>query len=236
MACGSCCCTEHEVKVDNAVGKDVPGVKVNIYTDENVKTEEIEDAEELSAFPPFTVERKFDGEKGSHKVLPLDGTWIDSSSGLSHFHFIDGVILRWADNSTTQLRRVPPMADRFEMDYRGQPCGATLSADGKKLEWTDGDVWNRAGLDGCWKEGMSLLVHVIEGSTIRTRNSKLESKPQKLFLISSVAFELEIESKRHKATLDISGQKLVWDDGDVWRRVTLPEGREMIAESRFTQS
>eukprot|EP00427_Karlodinium_veneficum_P022832 CAMPEP_0169106128 /NCGR_PEP_ID=MMETSP1015-20121227/24170_1 /TAXON_ID=342587 /ORGANISM="Karlodinium micrum, Strain CCMP2283" /LENGTH=228 /DNA_ID=CAMNT_0009167545 /DNA_START=69 /DNA_END=755 /DNA_ORIENTATION=+ len=221
MACGSCCCTEHEVKVDNAIGKDNPGVSICLYTDENfLKASEIEEAEELSAFPPFTVT-----EDKQQKAPPLDGTWIDSSSGLSHYHLIDGATMRWADNSTTLLKRDPPTSDRFDMDYKGQICSAKLSADGLKLEWTDGDVWRRAGLDGCWKEGLSVLVHVIEGSKINTRNSKLESKPQNLTLIDSSTFEMEIENQRHKAVLDPTGQKLVWDDGDVWRRVMVPETR-----------
>lgn len=150
----------------------------------------------------------------------VDGTWIDSSGTRALYHFISGKTLRWADNSTTTIQRVPD-SNAFTMDYEGKPASAQLDPSGTKLEWSDGDTWTRAGIDGTWREGKSTLVHLISGASIRTRGTKVASKAKSLTIINEHCFSIPVGDRVHKAKLDPTGQALLWDDNDVWTRVAL---------------
>jgi hypothetical protein len=146
----------------------------------------------------------------------LDGTWATKQR---QYHCIEGRFLKWADGSTTLLKRDPSDATRFVMTYRGQTASASMDKSGTKLEWDDGDTWIRAGLDGFWKGGMSGIVHVIEGSTIRNRGMKSDSESRPVTVIDSTSLMLELDGAKHTARMDQSGQMLTFDDGDIWQRV-----------------
>merc|ERR1719183_821849 len=209
MACSTLCCTG--LPPGAQAGKDV--------------TKNLQDIPDIAAEVRVLDEDPMKEERiigAKNIVIPgFDGTWVDTASGYQHYHIIEQDKLTWADRTLTMLTIEPQQVKEFSMEYNGKMISASLDLTGNKLEWSDGDTWKRAGLDGMWKEGLTGLITVIEGSFMRrTQGTKLDSKLEPLTPLDEFSFELVIDGQTHKATLDQSGQMLRWNDGDTWKRLS----------------
>jgi hypothetical protein len=152
------------------------------------------------------------------------GTWVQQVSGGKYlYHLINQDTMFWANGNTTILERDTQNQMKIVMQHQGQRTSATLSADGNFLEWSDGERWKRAGLDGAWKGAMSGCIHLISGSSLWNYGKKQQSTTSKeMTWISESAFSVEEGGQRFTAEMDSLGQKLVWSDDDVWTRIAQP--------------
>merc|ERR1712228_897457 len=89
----------------------------------------------------------------------------EESASEKGVHIITNNTLTWSNANTCNLVF---SSGSMKMLYVGKEMIAHLDGTGDKMQWSDGDVWIRAGLDGLWKESSSGIVHTISGSTLST--------------------------------------------------------------------
>ena len=115
------------------------------------------------------------------------------------------------------------------MSIEGTALVGALDEAKAQLKWSDGDVWNRAGVDGCWKkciDGPTRKRFQIEGDTITTTtNNGSELKRRRWVSPLERCSSTSVKLESTLATLDDRALSLKWSDGDVWTR-TLPDQNE----------
>jgi len=220
--CQVCCCTDDDEHCTDTVPES--GFALGLATSEEIippHQAKAEIQEQQPSIPPYHQVAAGSADSGWSANRSLDGTWVDWNDGKPFYHYIHGESLRWANNTFTTLQRGLSNGNSLTMHYRGRHVSAALDASGEKLEWDDGDSWHRAGIDGLWAE-TSGQVNQIEGYYIRTKGVGHDSEPTTLTILDDRSFSIVLENQNHKAFLDVSGQQLLWEDGDIWHRIPFP--------------
>lgn len=149
-----------------------------------------------------------------------EGAWEESSADKKSVHTVADTLLTWSNNSTNKIQFMP---DHMKMSFRGTDMTARLKKNGDKwsqdeLEWSDGDIWKRAGLDGSWRDSESGILHSISGSTITTHIGSAKKPTKPMTIINPTSFSILHEGVTCVARLDDKALKLSWSDGDTWER------------------
>merc|ERR1719424_2386918 len=108
----------------------------------------------------------------SLEVGPADyaGAWQETRTQ-SKVYIVKGPTLTWSGVPGHQST-IKCSSGQISID--GSDMVGTLDEAKAQLKWNDGDVWNRAGVDGCWKktvDGPTKERFQIEGSTITTQTN-----------------------------------------------------------------
>jgi len=154
-----------------------------------------------------------------HAKESFDGHWVHKDNlGISEF--IRGDILYGPDGTVKKLSFTGE--NRVSLVLHGQTFEARLSGD--SLVWSDGDIWIRrvskekGHFEGRWAhERRPKLIETIEAGRLRTPSGEVH---QLSFHEGGSSLSLEAGGRRYSA--ELIGDRLVWDDGDVWARLQSP--------------
>lgn len=142
----------------------------------------------------------------------FDGRWT-SKRHRGSTQLIKGYTIYWQDGSETNVSFTDDK--HLSLVIRGRSHGAKVVKD--ELQWDDGDVWvrlqDRESFDGRWTRKANMaVVEVIEDNVLYGPNgSRL-----KLFSQGPDRIAFRFNGQVHGGRL--SGEYLVWDDGDTWMR------------------
>jgi len=226
MACKSCCAVDSD-REDNikeqqsSMADGILAEVVEYKRNPKIFNEQVEE-EALRLFEKWKVADKV-VENGAFAADDVDpgkfvGAW-EEERGNTGVHTIDGATLTWSDGSTANMAF---RGSGVKMIYNGKEMNARLDESAERLRWSDGDIWNRAGFKGVWKDGSSGATHVITDSTLTTVSSASQQTTEHLEVKGPTCFSLTLGGSVggvvHQATLDSSGMTLTWTDGDVWTR------------------
>merc|ERR1719316_2049205 len=106
----------------------------------------------------------------------------------------------------------------MKLIHAGKETTARLDETGRRIQWSDGDVWKRAGLNGTWKETSSGIIHTLSGDSLSTAMKGGTEKRESVELLSPLSFSVTLGDLTYTATLDDLGMSLNWSDGDIWVR------------------
>jgi hypothetical protein len=165
---------------------------------------------------PDRVSMTFNGQT-TNGVMDESGTKLIWSDGDTWFRAsFDGW---WEENHN----RIEDIVHVIERSHR---CGQSSESD--SLHRTDSAHAIGSHVEfGSWMDAAAYGED--DNTTIQpTFDLVVTSRSQKeykfpLTVLTDLSFELVNEGSRHVATLDRTGQLLTWDDGDKWRRVSVPE-------------
>jgi hypothetical protein len=131
-------------------------------------------------------------------------------------HIIEDRKLKWSNSSETSLTFV---GAEMKMVFNGAELTAQVNRTGDRLQWSDGDVWGRATLNGSWRERATGFIHTISGASLSTPLKSGALRTESLALLSTTSFCISFsDDETHTATLDKTAMALHWSNGEVWCR------------------
>lgn len=166
------------------------------------------------------------------------GSRAAAASGSSHFnglwrdkeyaHMIKGTVLVWGDDTVTNLQ-IDELGGMVSMVFNKNNVQGSLNAARDVLQWSDGDKWTRVTLDGVWDDYGHF--HTIVGDKLCWSNGT--DNPLTLSGWSGVA--MVFNGAHVRGTLDLSGDTILWSDGDFWQRAGM-DGHWMAAAEKDRDS
>jgi len=148
--------------------------------------------------------------------ITLDGVWDD----YGHCHQIQSEQLFWSNGTSTTL--LLSGWSGVSMVFNSAHVRGTLDLTGDTILWSDGDVWQRAGVDGRWQpaaeKGEEPKISTIEGTTLTlSTGRKLQLAKDGRCKVS-----VSIDGQVFEGELNDVGTELKWSDGKVWTRISRP--------------
>jgi len=154
-----------------------------------------------------------DGDIWKRTLVPTEftGNWQDDSKGI---HSIVGTTLKWSNGTISDV-----MFSGGQLRLDENKLTASLDDAKTKLQWSDGDVWNKTDAPaassefvGVWKDSEE-KIHTVTDTTLNWSNTRSS-------VIKVDGGQLRVDDCDATATLDGTKGKLVWSDGDIWTRTT----------------
>jgi len=137
----------------------------------------------------------------------LDGLWRDKD----HSHMIQEMLLTWSDSTITPLQANGD-EDSVSMVFNEVTINGHLNGACSILQWSDGDRWTRIALDGIWDDLGHF--HCVQGAQLQWSDGTEST----LTLSGWGGVAIVFRGVHVQGTLERSGDRIVWSDGDVWLR------------------
>jgi len=149
----------------------------------------------------------------------FQGAWEDSrNSSTKNVYVVQEEALVLLNTKVSDLKY-----SGGKMHIVGTTLSAGLDESQAKLQWSDGDTWSRAGLDGSWrKAGFDGLLS-ISGELLTTLTPNGEKMTNPLAVIDPKTVVILISNATITGTMDSSSMTVNWTDGDQWTRQFLAE-------------
>jgi len=230
MACGKCCCGDggEEILTIDAAAAHSEEARSYLTVEAESMLPLVANAETivmpmkfqpLVGDAPMLATQKCSPDTDGAGRLDFTGAWQDSSEK-KHVHVITDTALKWSNNTITNLSF---SGAQLTLIYNGSELTARINENGAQLQWSDGDLWNRAGFEGFWNRANFNGSCAIAGSTLTAVMMSQKSRTVSLLIVSPTSFSIELNKITYTATLDAVAMVLNWSDGDVWTRALLKD-------------
>jgi len=157
--------------------------------------EAVEEAVEAAEEVPKVVEEPYEVKLGGIWIVPdTEEGLLAQKEHLVEIEVLDSVqyVVHWDEVTNSALRRTDESTVALMFD--GEECMGEISADGRQLVWSDGDVWERqaapprAGEEGTPKSAEELLDEIrslsVEELAQHLSERELDSEGTKAMLVS----------------------------------------------------
>lgn len=207
----SCCCANDDAAqtVDLSNASPRPGDAVATYGV----------GEAMMSVPPVQAEKIVFEAKAqfgdSADAAVFAGAWTNSSK--DNVYIITGTMLKWSSTTVSTIK-----CSGVQLQIEGSDMTGFLDEVEGQLQWSDGDIWVRAGFNGYWYKAGTDGCWAIDGSTLTTTTAAGQKWTNPLGIVSPTSAIITIDGAIVTGTLDKTAMKLTWSDGDVWNR-TWPE-------------
>jgi len=169
----------------------------------------------------------------------FDGVWTKGViAGYTSHRRIAGDSLTWANGTISRIR-VDEMSKVLEVDFKGSLFTGSLSVDGDKIHWSNGDNWERCEVDAgeISKFSDDALLASMEGHLAHVDNTAQPTKAEMALGNSTAFVEIQradgpesIDQVAHTSQAHKYGEVVPFAEA---RLPSMPEARDQVgAESK----